>query len=197
VSLIALKDLSLTRGTSLFAGLNLSIAKGDRLGLVAANRRGKSSLLRIFAGTEEASTGSVTRARGLVTAFARQDPPQHLLPLSLYEAVRSALDGQVAEAESWRVDVLLDELAVDEVVRGRAVRSLSGGWQRIMLLARAAVIEPNLLAEPSLSGGVKRGNCAPSRRQIRRAVSTSAKMPSVDVVGTWMHLRHLRSRLWS
>ena len=82
MSLIALKDLSLTRGATLFAGLDLSIAKGDRLGLVAANGRGKSSLLRIMAGAEEATTGSLTRARGLVTAFAPQDPPEHLLPLS-------------------------------------------------------------------------------------------------------------------
>ena len=66
----------------------LSIAKGDRLGLVAANGRGKSSLLRIMAGEEEATTGSVTRARGLVTAFAPQEYAEHLLPLSFYEAVR-------------------------------------------------------------------------------------------------------------
>ena len=145
MSLIALKGLSLTRGATLFAGLDLSIAKGDRLGFVAANGRGKSSLLRIMAGAEEATTGSVTRARCLVTAFAPQDPPGHLLPLSLYEAVRSALDAEVAETESWRVDILLDDLAVDEGLRGRAVRNLSGGWQRTMLLARAAVIEPGLL----------------------------------------------------
>ena len=52
---------------------------------------------------------------------------------------------EAAEAESWRVDILLDDLAVDEGLRGRAVRNLSGGWQRTMLLARAAVIEPSLL----------------------------------------------------
>jgi ATPase subunit of ABC transporter with duplicated ATPase domains len=145
MSLIALKDLSLTRSAPLFAGLDLSIAKGDRLGLVAANGRGKSSLLRIMAGAEEATAGTLTRARGLVTAFAPQDPPEHLLPLSLHDAVRDALDADVAETEGWRVDILLDDLAVDTELRGRAVRNLSGGWQRTMLLARAAVIEPALL----------------------------------------------------
>ncbi len=145
MSLIALKDLSLARGTTLFAGLTLSIAKGDRLGLVAANGRGKTSLLRILAGADEATTGDVTRARGLVVALAPQDPPQHLLALSLHDAVRDALDAGTAETESWRVDILLDDLAVDEPLRGRAVRDLSGGWQRVMLLARAAVTEPDLL----------------------------------------------------
>lgn len=145
MSLISAKDLSLTRSESLFRGLNFSVAKGDRLGLVAANGRGKSSLLRIVAGEEEATTGAVTRARGLVVAFASQDAPQHLLPLSLYDAVRDALAPEVAETESWRIDILLDDLYVDQAIRGRAVGSLSGGWQRTMLLARAAVVEPDLL----------------------------------------------------
>jgi ATPase subunit of ABC transporter with duplicated ATPase domains len=55
------------------------------------------------------------------------------------------LDAELAGTEGWRVDVLLDDLAVDGELRRRAVRDLSGGWQRIMLLARAAVIEPGLL----------------------------------------------------
>jgi ATPase subunit of ABC transporter with duplicated ATPase domains len=145
MSLISAKDLSLTRSEFLFRGLNFSVAKGDRLGLVAANGRGKSSLLRIVAGEEEATTGAVTRMRGLVVAFAAQDVPEHLLPLTLHDAVRDALAPEVAETESWRIDVLLDDLGVDEAIRGRAVQSLSGGWQRTMLLARAAVVEPDLL----------------------------------------------------
>lgn len=145
MSLIAIKGLSLIRAETLFTGLDLAIAKGDRLGLVAANGRGKSSLLRIMAGEEEATTGVLTRARGLVTGFAPQDPPARLLSMSFYDAVRDALDAEAAETESWRVDVLLDDLAVDEALRGHPVGGLSGGWQRTMLLARAAVIEPDLL----------------------------------------------------
>ena len=125
-----------------------------------------------MAGSEEPTTGSVTRARGLVTAFAPQDPPEHLLPLSLYDAVLSALDAEGAETESWRVDILLDDLAVDEGLRGRAVRNLSGGWQRTMLLARAAVIEPSLLLldEPTnhLDLGEDRRIGAVSRRLATR-----------------------------
>lgn len=59
--------------------------------------------------------------------------------------MRDALTPEVAETESWRVDILLDDLAVDEAIRDRAVHSLSGGWQRTMLLARATVVEPDLL----------------------------------------------------
>lgn len=145
MSLLSAKDLSLTRSEFLFKGLDFSVAKGDRLGLVAANGRGKSSLLRIMAGEEEATAGAMTRMRGLVVAFAAQDVPERLFPLSLHDAVRDALAPEVAETESWRVDILLDDLNVEEDIRGRAVASLSGGWQRTMLLARAAVVEPDLL----------------------------------------------------
>jgi ATPase subunit of ABC transporter with duplicated ATPase domains len=145
MSLIAIKDLSLTRRETLFTGLSFSIAKGDRLGLVAANGRGKSSLLRVMAGEEDPTTGIIVRARGLIVATAPQDPPERLLSLSFHDAVRDALTPEIAETESWRVNILLDDLAVDEAIRGRAVHGLSGGWQRTMLLARAAVVEPDLL----------------------------------------------------
>jgi ATPase subunit of ABC transporter with duplicated ATPase domains len=145
MSLLAIKDLSLTRSEFLFTGLDLAIAKGDRIGLVAANGRGKSLLLRIMAGEEEPTTGTVTRARGVVVALAPQDPPERLLSLSLHDAVRDASDAETAESDSWKIDILLDDLAVDEALHGRAVHSLSGGWQRVMLLARAAVVEPDLL----------------------------------------------------
>lgn len=145
MSLFAAKDVCLTRSEPLFSGLNFSIARGDRVGLVAANGRGKSSLLRIIAGEAEATTGTIARSRGLVVAFVPQDPPQHLLSMTFEDAVRDALSPEVREAESWRVDILLEDLAVDEDIRGRDVRHLSGGWQRTMLLARAAAAEPDLL----------------------------------------------------
>jgi ATPase subunit of ABC transporter with duplicated ATPase domains len=145
MSLLAAKDLCLIRSEPLFSGLSFSIARGDRLGLVAANGRGKSSLLRIIAGDADATTGTITRSRGLVVAFAPQDPPPYLLPMSLHEAVRDALSPEARDSEGWRVDILLGDLEVDEATCGREVRALSGGWQRTMLLARAAAAEPDLL----------------------------------------------------
>ena len=49
------------------------------------------------------------------------------------------------DGESWRVDVILDDLAVPEEHRDKPLRSLSGGWQRTALLARAAMAEPEIL----------------------------------------------------
>ncbi|WP_163599500.1 ATP-binding cassette domain-containing protein, partial [Klebsiella pneumoniae] len=49
MTLINLRNLGATLGVPLFSNLNLTVATGDRIGLVAANGRGKSTLLRVIA----------------------------------------------------------------------------------------------------------------------------------------------------
>jgi ATPase subunit of ABC transporter with duplicated ATPase domains len=149
MSLIAVKSLSLTLGLPLFADLSFAVEPGDRLGLIAANGRGKSSLLRCLAGQLEATGGGITKARGTTVRLVEQDVPVALLGLTLREAVAQALSDP--EGEGWRVDVMLDDLAVPEGFRGQVLGGLSGGWQRTALLARAAVAEPDvlLLDEPT------------------------------------------------
>ena len=151
MTLINLNSLSATLGAPLFSGLNLTLEKGDRLGLVAANGRGTSTLLRCLAGRFEPSAGDITFARGLRVGHVEQDVPADLLGLSLYDAVLSALPPDQVDYESWRVDVALDDLAVPMDHRDKPMSALSGGWQRIGLLARVWVAEPDvmLLDEPT------------------------------------------------
>jgi ATPase subunit of ABC transporter with duplicated ATPase domains len=143
--LLNLNDLGLTLGTPLFGNLSLTVATGDRIGLVAANGRGKSSLLRCLAGGIDPTTGDLTRARRLRTALVEQDVPHSLLPLSLHDATLSLLDPETRDTESWRADITLDDLAVPAALRNTPLGALSGGWQRVALLARAWVTEPDLL----------------------------------------------------
>ena len=56
---INLKDLGVTLGEPLFAGLTVELRGGDRVGLVAANGRGKSTLLRCIAGLVDPDRKSV------------------------------------------------------------------------------------------------------------------------------------------
>ncbi len=143
--LLTLKDLGITRGQPLFANLSLTIGKDDRIGLVAANGRGKSTLLRCLAGSADPTTGDITRARGLHTAHVEQDVPAALRTRTLHDAVLSALAPDQAETEGWRVDIVLDDLEVPAELRHKPVGTLSGGWQRMALLARAWVTDPDLL----------------------------------------------------
>mgnify|MGYP003647212862 FL=1 len=151
MSLLALNALSAMRGDMLFANLNLTLNKGDRIGLIAANGRGKSTLLNILHGRYEAASGEVTRARGLKTGLLRQDVPPDLLALPLYDAVLGALPPEQVDFDSWRVDVALDELAVPHDLRDLPLAALSGGWQRAALLARLWLGAPDvmLLDEPT------------------------------------------------
>ncbi|MDB5524199.1 MAG: transporter ATP-binding protein [Rhizobium sp.] len=151
MSLINIRNLGVTRSAPLFSNLNLLIGPGDRIGIVAANGRGKTTLLRCIAGTEDATTGDIARSRGLTIGYVEQSVPKRLLDTPFYDAVRMALPDEQAETESWRVDIVLDDLGVEEAVRSRSLRQLSGGWQRLAMLARVWVTEPDvlLLDEPT------------------------------------------------
>ena len=64
MTLININALGVILGDPLFAGLTLTISKGDRIGLVAANGRGKTTFLDCLAGAAEPTTGEITRTRG-------------------------------------------------------------------------------------------------------------------------------------
>ena len=148
---INLQDVGLVSPRPLFQNLSLTNRPGDRIGLIAANGGGKSTLLRCIAGLAETGAGAVTLSRGLRLGLVEQDVPAALLDLTLAEAVRRALPPDRREHESWRVGAVLDEFATPEELYDRPVRALSGGWQRLMLLARVWVTEPDalLLDEPT------------------------------------------------
>ena len=142
---LAIRNLSVTLGVPLFSGLDLVIGKGDRIGLVAANGRGKSTLLRCLSGTYEPTTGEITRARGLRIGHLEQDIPADLSNLTLQALVLSTLAPEQAEFEGWRVDIVLDDLSIPQELRDTRLADLSGGWQRLAMLARVWVTEPDLL----------------------------------------------------
>ncbi len=148
---ISLRDVGVLSPRTLFQNLTLSFGPGDRIGLVAGNGGGKSTLLRCIAGQTEPGSGAITRSRGLRVGFVEQDVPADLLELTLAEAVRRALPPELREYESWRVGAVLDEFDTPEDLRDRPVQALSGGWQRLMLLARVWITEPDalLLDEPT------------------------------------------------
>ncbi len=151
MTLLTARAMSLTLLEPLFTGLDLTLGKGDRIGLVAANGRGKSSLLRLLAGEAEATSGEITRARGLRVGHLSQDIPDALLPLPLHAAVLTGLGAEEAEYESWRADIALDDLSIPAGHRSVPLGQLSGGWQRLAMLARVWVGEPDvmLMDEPT------------------------------------------------
>jgi len=151
MSLIHLRDLAVASPRPLFAHLDLTLHPDQRIGLIAANGGGKSTLLRCLAGQAEATAGDITRRRGLRTGFVEQDVSANLFDLTMAEAIRRALPPAERDANEWRIDLLLDTFDTPAEMRGRKLAALSGGWQRMTLIARAWITEPDLLLldEPS------------------------------------------------
>ncbi|MFT3906082.1 MAG: ATP-binding cassette domain-containing protein [Steroidobacteraceae bacterium] len=131
--------------------VDLQVAAGERVCVVGRNGEGKSSLLRLVAGEARPDDGQVWVQPGARVAHLVQDITRDA-DTSVRELVADALHAAGLEDEDWRrerrVDEVLQRLGLDP---DAAFASLSGGWRRRALLARALVLEPHvlLLDEPT------------------------------------------------
>lgn len=148
---ISLRNVTVLTPAPLFRDLTFVIGEGDRLGIVAGNGSGKTTLLKCLAGLTEPTTGEVVHSRGLRLGLVEQDVPDELLGLTLHEAVMSGLPACDRDGNEWRASMVLDGFDAPEAMRQSPMRALSGGWQRLALIARAWIAEPDalLLDEPT------------------------------------------------
>jgi ATPase subunit of ABC transporter with duplicated ATPase domains len=145
MSLINIRALGVFSPRVLFQNLNIAVHDTDRIGLVAGNGAGKTTLLRCLAGQADPGAGDITRRRGLRVGFVEQDVPETLLELPLQEAIRRALPATDRTENAWKVGMVLDMLETPAAMRDRPLSALSGGWQRLALIARAWITDPDLL----------------------------------------------------
>jgi len=149
-NLVNLKDVEKGYGSrSVLAGVTLGVADGERIGIVGRNGDGKTTLLRLIAGREEADAGGVTRTGGLSLALLGQADE-----LDERATVRAALVDDRPEHE-WARDArvrevlggLLGGVALTRFRDGldTLVGPLSGGERRRIALARALLASPQLL----------------------------------------------------
>ncbi len=204
MTLITLNNLEITLGTPLFSGLDFVLNKGDRVGLVAGNGRGKTTLLRCIAGLAEPTQGDIIKTRGLKIGYLPQEIPAGLLDLSFYAAVLDALPHEQADMESWRVDIVLDDLKIPSEHLQKPLMALSGGWQRIAMLARVWVVEPDviLMDEPTnhldLSRiGILQNWLNTVARRVPIIVASHDRAFLDDVTNRTLFLRDANSRVFS
>ena len=122
----------------LFTDLSLTIADGDRLGVVGINGCGKSTLLRILAGLAEPESGAVRRGRGVRIVVLDQEAVLSAGP------VREAVTAGVDAAKAWEAESILGHLGMDGLLDAD-VASLSGGQRKRVALSRALLQEADLL----------------------------------------------------
>lgn len=135
----------------LFDGLSFTIKKGDRIGLIGSNGCGKSTLLRLLNKELPDFVGNVSFASNAVIALIEQHLPKRLLSLSMLDAVTDNLPLNMQQTEQWRAQITLSNLGFDESYWNQPIGTLSGGQYARVLVARALILEPDvlLLDEPS------------------------------------------------
>lgn len=169
-SLLTANDLALAYGhQQLLEAVTLSASQGEKVGLVGRNGCGKTSLLRILAGHQNADAGEVARRRGLHIGYLPQEfeldaeltVRQNIEAgaADLIEWVRryeagegtdtelSALHHQIDAAEGWTLQARIKAIASALAAPGldSLVGPLSGGEKRRVALCRALVAQPDLL----------------------------------------------------
>ena len=136
ISFLQIDKLTKSYGDRLlFGDVTFGINQGDKIGLIAKNGTGKSTMLRIIAGLESPDSGNIIARSGLKIAFVEQKPDlggEGATPLSAC----SEFDPATAER-------MLTQLGITDV--NHPVDKMSGGQQKRIAIARALLAEPDLL----------------------------------------------------
>ncbi|HEY2152001.1 MAG TPA: ATP-binding cassette domain-containing protein [Vicinamibacterales bacterium] len=144
--LVSLDGVSIAYGhLPLLDNASLQIDPRERVSVIGRNGTGKSTLLRILSGELEPDEGAVWRQPGLRVARLEQDVPLSA-NRSVFEVVAEGHTHHLEADDEWlrehHVDLVLSRL---ELPPDAIVDTLSGGWRRRVLLARALVGQPDLL----------------------------------------------------
>lgn len=139
---IHLEDVSRRYDHTVFSGVNLEIARGDRIGIVGKNGEGKSTLSRILAGVESPTAGSMRIGSGVETGFYTQEIDQNLdQSLNLFDQLAAV---SPSSSEKELRSVLGGFLFTgDDVFKKTAV--LSGGERSRLALAMILLSPVNFL----------------------------------------------------
>ncbi len=148
----------------LFEGISFSVAEGQKVGLVARNGTGKSTLLSILIGKEGYDDGEIIFRSGIRIGYLEQTPVFNDADTVLDACFNHAGD----EEKILKAKQILTQLAIGDL--SQAMGTLSGGQRRRVALANVLLTEPDMLIldEPTnhldlhmiewLEGFLSRGN---------------------------------------
>lgn len=123
----------------LFKNISFSIAEGQKVGIIAKNGTGKSTLLSILTGKEDYDSGSVIFTNGIKTGYLEQFPkfePEE-------SVVNACFKNQATEDEILKAKQILTQLRITDLTQ--PMKQLSGGQQKRVALASILINEPDLL----------------------------------------------------
>lgn len=155
----------------LFEDVSFGVSEGEKIGIIAKNGTGKSTLLRIIAGKESADSGEVVFRKGLRVGFLEQTPVfgaddtaldacmsgDGEIPRVIAEYEKALLDGNADRLNdaihemdcrnAWdyeeRFKQLLTQLKIKSI--DTPVSKMSGGQQKRIALARVILESPDMI----------------------------------------------------
>ena len=128
----------------LFDSITFGVNEGDKIGVIAKNGTGKSTLLRLLAEIESPDSGKITFRNGLRVGFLEQSP--------LFTQGDTLMENLLAvipenDHDEWshedKVKQMLSQLGIDDAYQ--SVAHLSGGQIKRAALARVLLGNPDLL----------------------------------------------------
>lgn len=134
-------------------GVNVSIYKGETLGLVGESGSGKSTLSKIVLGLESASQGrvdfpglTVEEINNQALQVIYQDPYSSLNPyLSALELVKEPLYSLPKKEAEERALAMLKRVGIEGDAVHKRPKSFSGGQRQRIGIARAVVSHPKFI----------------------------------------------------
>lgn len=163
--ILDVQNLTKTFGAQvIFDNISFSIAEGQKVGLIAKNGTGKSTLLSILTGKEDYDAGNIVYSNGIKVGYLEQSPT--------FDPNESVLDAcfnhDGKEEKILKAKQILTQLRIADL--NQPMGQLSGGQQKRVALANILINEPDMLIldEPTnhldiemtewLEGFIGRGN---------------------------------------
>ncbi len=126
-------------------GLETTILKGDRVGIVGPNGSGKTTLLRLLLGELTPAAGSVRHGTGLQVEYFDQLRGSLNGEESLYHSFGQGYDSVEVDGRRRHVLAYMQDFLFDPDDRNRPVNTLSGGERNRVILARLFARRSNVL----------------------------------------------------
>ncbi|MGR4884168.1 ABC transporter ATP-binding protein [Streptomyces sp. LARHCF249] len=169
--------------------LDLTIPQGSFFALLGASGCGKTTTLRMIAGLEEPSTGTVSLGDRDVTHLPPYKRPVNtvfqsyaLFPhLNIYENVAFGLRRRGIKSVKKQVDDMLELVQLGQFAQ-RKPHQLSGGQQQRVAVARALINHPQVLLLDEPLGALD--------LKLRRQMQLELKRIQTEVGITFVHVTH-------
>jgi len=134
MNILSLENISKNYGIKpLFENITIGLDENDKIGIIGANGSGKTTFLRVLAGTETPDTGKVTRANGKTLAYLAQNPPinEESTVIETIFASSSDVMTMIRDYETACHELALDsnQKTLEKVSYLQHELEISGGWE--------------------------------------------------------------------